>query len=145
MGQLMSRRSTARGGFTLLEVMLALGILSVGVLGVTAGQVASIKASADSKFHGLALSLAEQQLEEFQSTTMADLLAEIALASYPNDPGNPILLNPGGGTPIPFNRSWLIEPATPEAGVTRITVAVVWLDARGNQRTARLQALKADW
>ena len=97
MGQLMSRRSTRRGGFTLLEVMVSLVILAVGVLGATAGQVATIKTSADSKAHGLALSAAEQQLEEFQSTTMADLLAEIALGSYPNDPGNPILLNPGGG------------------------------------------------
>ncbi len=51
--------------------------------------------------------------------------------------------DPGGGTVMPFQRSWLIEPDTPEAGVARITVNVLWQDALGNTRTARIQSLKA--
>jgi prepilin-type N-terminal cleavage/methylation domain-containing protein len=132
-------------GFSLLEVMVALGILAVGVLGATAGQVAAMKLSSDSKAHGLALSLAEQQLEAFQATTLADVVAEIGLGTYPNDPNNPIMLDPGGGTPLAFERSWQIEQDTPETGVLRITVTVVWEDANGNDRSARVQSLKAAW
>ena len=136
-------RDHRRRGFSLVEVMVALGILAVGILAATAGQVAAIKLSNASRANGLALSLAEQQMEEFQSTTIADLLAEIAAPDYPNDPDNPITLDPGGGTVMPFQRSWLIEPDTPVAGVARITVNVLWQDATGNTRTARVQSLKA--
>ncbi len=134
-----------RRGFSLLEVMLALTILAVGVLGVTAAQLASLKLSGTSKSHGLALSLAEQQMEIFQSTTMADLLAEIAKGTYPNDPNNPITLDPGGGSPITFDRSWNIEADTPEAGIARITINVAWADEYHTSRTASVQGLKADW
>ena len=43
-----------------------------------------------------------------------------------------------------FNRSWLIEPATPEAGLVQVTVNVSWVNSRGTTRTARVQILKAD-
>ncbi len=141
-------RAQAQRGFSLLEVMVALGILSVGVLGATAGQIAALKLSSDSKSHGLALSLAEMQLEIFQANSTADVIAEISEATYgtfPNDPGNPIMLDPGGGTPIAFNRHWDIEENQPEDGVVRITIRVVWEDANGVARSARVQSLKADW
>ena len=134
-----------RRGFSLIEVMVAVTILTVGILASTAGQLGAMKLSRDSKTHGLAINLADQQMEAFQSTTFADLIAEIGNGTYPNDPDNPILVDPGGGGTIAFNRSWQIEDDTPEAGVARITVDVVWIDARGITRTARVQSLKADW
>ena len=123
--------------------MLAMTILAVGVLGATAGQLAAMKLSSSSKAHSLALSLAEEQMEEFQASTLADVLARVAAAGYPNDIRNPIMLDPGGGSLIAFNRSWLIEPNTPEFGLARVTVSVGWTDSGGRSRAARVQSLKA--
>ena len=133
-----------RGGFSLLEVMVALGILAVGVLGVTAGQVAAIKLSSTSRSHTLALYLADQQMEMLHGTTAADVKALITGPGFLDDPNNPIQQDPGGGAPIDFTRRWLIETDTPETGVIRMTVEVDFQNGLGVTRTARLQSLKAD-
>ena len=134
-------RAERCGGFSLLEVMIALGILAVGVTGMTAGQVLAIKVSSTSRSHTMALDLAEQQMEVFEATTAADVLT---LVGNPNDPNNPIMMDPGTSTPLPFTRSWEILANTPETGVIQMTVMVDFTNALGNTQTARLQSLKAD-
>ncbi len=134
-------RAERCGGFSLLEVMIALGILAVGVTGMTAGQVLAIKVSSTSRSHTMALDLAEQQMEVFEATTSADVLT---LVGNPNDPNNPIMMDPGTGTPVPFTRSWEILADTPETGIIQMTVMVDFTNALGNTQTARLQSLKAN-
>jgi prepilin-type N-terminal cleavage/methylation domain-containing protein len=134
-------RAERCGGFSLLEVMIAIGILAIGVVGMTAGQVLAIKVSSTSRSHTMALDLAEQQMEVFHATTAADVLT---LVGNPNDPNNPIMMDPGTGTPVPFIRRWEILNNTPEAGVIRMTVLVDYQNALGNTRTARIQSLKAN-
>jgi prepilin-type N-terminal cleavage/methylation domain-containing protein len=70
------------GGFSLLEVMVALGILAIGVVGMTAGQVLALKVSSTSRSHSMALDLAEQQMEVFQATTAADVLTRVGSPSW---------------------------------------------------------------
>ena len=139
--QLVGAREERCGGFSLLEVMVALGILAIGVVGMTAGQILALKISSTSRSHTMALDLAEQQMEIFEATTAADVLT---LVGSPNDPDNPIMMDPGGGTPVPFTRRWEILADTPQVGVIQVTVMVDWVNALGTPRTARLQSLKAD-
>jgi prepilin-type N-terminal cleavage/methylation domain-containing protein len=139
--QLVRAREERCGGFSLLEVMVALGILAIGVVGMTAGQVLALKVSSTSRSHTMALDLAEEQMEVFEATTAADVLT---LVGSPNDPDNPIMMDPGTGVPVPFTRSWEILADTPEVGVIQMTVMVGWVNALGRPRTARLQSLKAD-
>ena len=134
-------RGERSGGFSLLEVMVALGILTFGVVGMTAGQILAIKLSSTSRSHTMALDLVEQQMEVFQATTAADVLT---LVGNPNDPSNPIMADPGTGVPLPFTRTWEILGDTPETGVIQMTVMVDWVNALGKTRTARIQTLKAD-
>ena len=134
------RAARRRDGFSLVEVMIAMFIMSIGILGTTAAQINAIRMSSNSRANGLALSLAETQLGQFQSTTMADLLTEVAVAP---DPGNPIMVDPGGGVQIPFQRSWVIEANQPIAGMARIAISVTWQSPDGSVRTARVQGLKA--
>ncbi len=129
------------GGFSLLEVMVALGILAIGVVGMTAGQILAMKISSTSRTHTMALNLVEQQMEIFEATTAADVLT---LVGSPNDPNNPIMMDPGSGTAVPFTRRWDILANTPQNGVIQMTVMVDWNNALGSARTARLQSLKAD-
>lgn len=133
----------SHGGFSLLEAMIALSILAVGIIGMTAGQLAATRLSSHSQGKMLAMHLAEQQIEIFQvmpATAVIDLMTD---GDYPNDPTNPIDPIPGDSEELTFDRRWIVEPDTPEAGVMRITVEVDWVDSRGATRTLRLQTLKA--
>lgn len=141
-----TNNSRARGGFSLLEAMVALGILAVGVLGMAAGQLAAMRLSGDSRGKMLASYLAEQQIENFQAMTPTAVTDLIAAAGYPNDPNNPIDPLPGDSDDserLIFNRRWIIEPDTPSAGSIRITVEVDYVDSLGMTRTIRLQTIKA--
>jgi prepilin-type N-terminal cleavage/methylation domain-containing protein len=136
-------RSRIRGGFTLLEVMIALSILGFGMLAASVGQLSALKTSRQSRSQTLSMYLAEQQMEAFQSMSTADVLAEIAAPGYPDDPANPIDPDPGDDDITTFDRRWFIEDDTPEAGVISIRVEVDWVDPLGFTRTTALRSLKA--
>jgi type IV pilus assembly protein PilV len=130
-----------RDGVMMLEVMIALVILGVGILGATAGQIAAIKLSSDSRLSSEAMHLAERQLETFTAMPAADLLA---LPGVGVDPGNPIDPDVNDGTRMALNRSWVIAADTVEAGMITITVNVAWTNALGNISTTSVQSLKAN-
>lgn len=144
----LSRPFTARlpacEGFSLIEVMVALGILAFGILAVTAAQIGTMKVSVESRNRTVALNLAEAQMEIFEVMPPADVLALTAAPGYPNDPANPIDPDPGDGASQSFDRSWDIQPGTPEPGVMTITVSVAWTDGLGKLRSERVQTLKVD-
>ena len=138
---MMSRRSRIRGradGFTLLEVVIAMGILATGLLAVAAAQITALHVSSRSKHLLDAVHLAEGQLEAFRAMPVASLPAT------GNDPNNPIsIASSDAADETVFNRSWTITPNNPTPGVTRITVAVNWFDSKlGATRTTTLQSLK---
>ena len=129
-----------RNGFSLLEVMVALSILAIGVLGATKGQIMAIKLSTTSRHAVLAMQLADEQMETLQGMPASDVLT---LGSA-NDPDNPLDPDPNDGVPMVFTRSWIVTPDGPEAGVIGLEVRVVWTDGLGQSRTARLRSMKAD-
>ena len=134
------RRET---GFSMLEVMIALTILSVGILGIGAVQLTATKLSGDSRVRTQAASLAQQQIELFRAMPIGTLTALIAAPGYPNDPANPIDPTPGDGQDVTFNRRWTIQQNAPEAGITTVTVEVDYVDNLGATRTVRIQTMKA--
>lgn len=139
-----TRQARSRAGFSMLEIMIALGVLSLGVLGMTAGHLAALKLSGDSRSQTTAMSLAQQQVETIQTMTATDVKDLVDAVGYPNDPTNPIDPNPDDDDTLRFNRSWVVAEDTPEAGVITVTVIVNWTDERGTNRAVRLRTLKAD-
>ena len=135
-------RPRESAGFTLVEVVIALGVLAFGLLAVTAGHLLAMKVSTSSRAATLSMDLAEEQLENFKAMTATDVLALRAAPGYPQDPSNPIDPDPNDATPMAFSRRWLIEPDSPEVGVMSITIEVDWVNAIGNTRTTRLGSLK---
>ena len=134
-----SLRRTRRSerGFNMIEVVIALSVLSVGVLGTSAAIVTSLRHSSQSRNMTQALYLAEQQIEAFRAMTGPDVLLLEGL----DDPANPIKMN-GNEHEVEFERRWTISPDVPEVGLMTLTVEVDWPDARGNVRTISLQTLK---
>lgn len=127
-------------GSLLLEAMIALVILAIGALGATAGHIVAIKNSSSSRHQTIAMRLAEEQLEIMRIATATDVKAMGAA----NDPNNPIDPDTNDSTAMSFNRSWTVTADSPEPGVIAITVQVNWVNPLGNDKTVRLQTLKAD-
>ncbi len=129
-----------RNGFSLLEVMVALFILAIPVIGATQAQIMAIQLSTTSRHAVLAMRLADEQMETLQGMSGADVLT---LGSA-NDPENPLDPDPNDGVPMVFTRSWIVTPDSPELGVIGLEVRVVWTDGLGQSQTARLRSMKAD-
>ena len=109
---------------------------------MAAAMTTALKYTRQSRALTEAMYLAEQQIESFASMTGADVEAMLADASYPNDPLNPIDPDPNDGDTTTFNRRWMIQPNTPEAGTMILTVQVDWIDPRGVTQTVELQTVK---
>lgn len=122
----------------MIEVVIALSVLSVGVLGTSAAIVTSLRHSSQSRNMTQALYLAEQQVETFRAMTGPDVLLLEGLS----DPANPITMTGTEYAPVEFERRWTISPDNPEVGLMTLTVEVDWPDARGTVRTISLQTLK---
>lgn len=56
------------GGFTLLEVVIAMGVLAFGLLGLAAMQLYSLSQGREGRHTARAALVAQDQLEEFQRT-----------------------------------------------------------------------------
>ena len=70
------RRRQAEGGFTLLEVMLAMSILAIALVAVFQSQSQSISMIARSRFDTAAPLLAQAKMAEIEAITSADVTLE---------------------------------------------------------------------
>jgi prepilin-type N-terminal cleavage/methylation domain-containing protein len=74
MDQLISsaRPASRRSGFTLLEVVVAMGILATGLLAVTAAQIYAMRGGSTGRHTTDAASIAHSQIEQFQRMNFTD-------------------------------------------------------------------------
>ena len=141
---LLQEGSERRGsGLSLVEVVVALGLLGFGVLAVGAGQLASVRFNSESRLRTEAFYLAQQQMEAFRGMDADALDAQLALGTYPNDVNNPIDPDPTDALPRAYSRSWSIAPNTPEGGLYTLRVQVSWVDNRGRNRNVRIGSVSA--
>jgi len=130
-------------GFTLLEVMIAMALLAIGVLGVAGAQIMALKFTRDSRIRAQAMFLAEQQIETIHAMSAVNVIALKTDPDYPDDPNNPIDPTPGDGDSNTFDRRWDIAEDDPEPDVLTITVEVDYTNSLGQSRTLSLQTMKA--
>jgi type IV pilus assembly protein PilV len=122
------RSKTKRGhviskneGFTLLEVMIALVILSVGLLGLAALQLVAVKSNSFSSEMTYATMIAQQQIESLKSLPFTD--------------GN---LTPGSHTPptppnskgVQYIITWTVTDNAPATNMKTIALTVTWQSLR---------------
>ena len=122
------RMAQSKKGFSLLELLIALVILSVGLLGAAEMQVASISGNAFSSNVTVATGLAQNKIEELKKLPNSDA----TLSAGDHDEG----LLPG--TAI-FSRSSNVNDLSAE--LKRVTVSVRWTDKA--QHTITLSTMKA--
>lgn len=138
------RRRSARG-FTLLEVMIALGILAVGLLSVAAAQLYAMRGGASGRHSSDAAVVAHSQLENFQRIDFTDAVLTAtggAFVAAPN-PSTTVVQTPDGDAiEMTYTLSWRI--ADLDAARKTIDVRVTWNEPNRPGRQLVLSTVRHD-
>ena len=110
MGDLMSGKKS--NGFTLLEVLIAIVILSVGLLGMASLTVGIIKGNQFSKDTTTATTLAQDRFEDIQIMNYSGVTSETkAVLPSPNDA---------------YKQEVTVTDGSPATGMKTVTIKVYW-------------------
>jgi type II secretory pathway pseudopilin PulG len=134
----------AEAGFTLIEILIALLVAMIGLLGTVAVQQAGMNAAMNVNDAQVAMRLGTMSLEQFntrrtQVNPFIDLLAPVATGDWTD----PVFLDAQGrSNPIwsPANR-WRVRTRVVDTGMTRpynISVEVVYALDSGTAKTLQL-------
>jgi type IV pilus assembly protein PilV len=142
----MDKQSTNQQGFTLIEILIAITIFSIGILAVATMQVSSIKGNSSANGLSEAVTLAQDKMEELMSLDYGDndlldvdLNGAAGLAETVNADGS----NPGQGTNARYNVFWNIADNTPFSQTKTISVITTWTE-EGRQRQVTLNCVKQE-
>jgi len=116
---------TPQGGFTLIEILLAMTIFSTSFLALAAGATAVMKSNHSSYNDTIATTLVQDKLEELMADT---LLPTCGGFSDCKD-------FPAVSSSVKFDRRVRITPNSPVAGVTLIEIRLTWDDHTGHSLT----------
>ncbi len=96
-------------GFTMVEIMVAIALLLIGLLGVVQMQIMTMTTNSLSNERTLAINLAQDQIELLRSRPYANI-------------GTP----PFSDTSGMYSRSWIVQTDVPAANMSSVTVIVSW-------------------
>ena len=116
-------------GFTLIEMLVAFGLLFVALLGMMSLEVVAMRANSQSRNVTEAVALAQDKLEAMRRSPIASLSGASETSLGPQ--GMPI----AGG---PYTRVTTVTPGA----TTRIKVAVSWLDRAGKTHTVNVNTAR---
>ncbi|MBI4641822.1 MAG: prepilin-type N-terminal cleavage/methylation domain-containing protein [Candidatus Tectomicrobia bacterium] len=119
--------SKGSAGFTLVELLVAMAILSIGLLTVVQVQAAAARSNLNARRVAAASALTQEKIEE-----LINLPTLAVTQGFVNDTGNPLKADgtPGGI----YSRSWKITDAP---GMKELEVKVTWTG--GASRTVTLK------
>ncbi|MCD6569389.1 MAG: prepilin-type N-terminal cleavage/methylation domain-containing protein [Deltaproteobacteria bacterium] len=112
-------RINSKKGFTLIEVVIAILIFALGIIGVAKMQAEAVKGNSFSMQVTDGLNLAQNQLESLMSLPYIH-------NSLNNGTHNP----PGtaSGTGCTYTITWVVQDDTPVTGVKQIDVTSSWAE-----------------
>ncbi len=112
-------RITPQGGFTLIEILMAMVIFSISFLGLAAGATTVMKSNHSSYNNTVATNLAQDKLEVLRAMNVTAI---------------------GGGNDtekvgaVTFTRTWTKDDLD-VAGLRKIQVVITWIDQRAHSLT----------
>jgi type IV pilus assembly protein PilV len=125
-------------GFTLLEILIAMCLLGIAMLGLATLQSRGIRGNDLGNRTTQAIALGQDQLERLINTSRGTTLS----AGTTNDPSNPI--NETGAAGGIFTRTWQLQDNTPVTNAQTITVTVSWNDLIGQHQVIETGVITAD-
>jgi prepilin-type N-terminal cleavage/methylation domain-containing protein len=125
-------RAKSHGGFTLLEVLVAIVILTIGLLGTAGLTTGVIRGNHYSKNITSATAAAQTKLETIKSGGYSYATA----TNFPND-----TVSMGGTT---FTRATTITSNSPAANMKSVSVTVSWFESNNTARSVNLQTILAE-
>ncbi len=128
----------AEGGFTLLEVIMAISILTAGLLAVASMQISAIQGNSLAGQLTTGTSIAQDKMEELLSLPYTLLVTHPDLVNNTDNGGPHFESSPPDGFDFV---QWDVTDDTPETGTKTITVTVAWHE-RGAQKTTSLSSFK---
>jgi len=119
-------------GFSLIEIVLAVGVFSIGILAVAQLQMGNVRNNRTGNITTSATLLARQQMETLKAA------ADVTTLSDDADPNNPIGAdgNPGGI----YTRTWAVSNPLGGSTSRQLTVTVSW-NRRGQNRSVVLTSI----
>ncbi|RMF93246.1 MAG: prepilin-type N-terminal cleavage/methylation domain-containing protein [Candidatus Schekmanbacteria bacterium] len=133
----------SEAAFTLVEILVAIVILSVGLLSIAGLVTTVIRGNAQSKRLTTAISLAQTKIEELKNKSYDDSDLEDSNPANNNDLTSTTSVdhsetdidgegNPGGI----YTRIWNIADDSPSANMKTITVIIKWNDSGKERKTS---------
>jgi type IV pilus assembly protein PilV len=122
-------------GFTIIEVVIAISILAVGLLGVAAMQTSAIQVNSAAGQMTTRMNWAQDKMEELMALPYTDTLL------VDNNSAVGVMTNhTDTSPPTGYTITWSVDNHNPVPNTKRIVVTVT-----GKGKTSRLTCMKADW
>lgn len=128
-----SCRPPNQRGFTLIEALIALVVLSLGLFGLMQIQTRVMTETGDSKTRTAAANLAQEKLEELRARSYASIVSD--------DDGETVPVETGGTTD--FTRSWTVTGYT-SPPYKKVSVTTSWTNANRNTESLTLTTFIAE-
>ncbi len=157
-------------GFTLIEVLVALTILVIGLLGVALMQVVSIQGNTFSREMAVATGLGQDMLEKLRTLQWTELKVDDALTAGDHPTGTDINRDidrdgdppylavaagdaniideqgfgaaDAGSGPLLYTRTWTVTDGQPAANMKTIEVTVLWKEKGTIDRSITISGIK---
>lgn len=115
-------RLADNAGFSFIDLMLAMVVLTIGVLAMMDLQVIATRSNTSSQGTAAALTVAEAKIEEIKDKVFTSVVSEAP---------TPVTVQINLTKQITFTRQVTVTNDTPIAGSKTVTVIVTWSDAKG--------------
>ena len=112
-------------GFTLIEVLVALAVFSIGILALASLQLSTARSTKTGNVVTQATMLARAQIEQLKN------VSDVTTLASDTDPNNPIDENGNAGGI--FTRSWVVTNPLGGSATRQIQVTVSWTKGGPNR------------